>query len=370
MKKDFTSLELHYIVKELQDLVNARVDKIYHPKRNYLVLQLFISSKGKRLLKIELPHFLYVTKRRLENPERPSNFCLILRKALDNSFLRSFSQKDSERIVELIFEKRNTKFILIIELFSKGNIILCKDNYTIIVPLFVQRWKQRNIKRGELYKFPPPTVNFLKIKQKEFCDIIQLSQKDSLVKTFAIDLGLGGVYAEELCLISGINKNSKNLTQKELNKLFFQFQRLLQKKPKPYIVYDKENIINIVPFDLLYYKDNNKKYFKSYNESLDYGLQSGTNSKEEKQFQSKLERLQRIIEKQQSDIMDMKMKLKINEYSAELLYNNYQLVTGIIKEIKKASNKYSWQEIKEKLKGNKIVKEVNAKDKTIVLELK
>ena len=44
-------------------------------------------------------------------------------------------------------------------------------------------------------------------------------------------------------------------------------------------------------------------------------------------------------------------------------------VAFLIEEINKAAKKYSWKEIKEKLKGHKIIKEINPKDKTIVLEL-
>ena len=70
------------------------------------------------------------------------------------------------------------------------------------------------------------------------------------------------------------------------------------------------------------------------------------------------------------------MQIKETEISAEeeskkaeLIYNNYQLVNEILSEIKKARDKYSWSEIKEKLKGHKIIKEVDAKEKKIVVEL-
>ena len=42
----------------------------------------------------------------------------------------------------------------------------------------------------------------------------------------------------------------------------------------------------------------------------------------------------------------------------------------ILKELKKATQKYTWKEIEDKLKGNKIIKKVNSKDKTIEIEVK
>ncbi len=53
-----------------------------------------------------------------------------------------------------------------------------------------------------------------------------------------------------------------------------------------------------------------------------------------------------------------------------MIYQNYNLIKEIIEEINKATKKYTWKEIKERLKGHKIVKEINPKDKTVVLELK
>lgn len=369
MKKGFSSLELHYVVKELQALVDARVDRIYHPHQECLLLQFFVSSQGKKVVKILLPGFMYITAHKAENPEKPSEFCVQLRNHLDNSFVRSLTQKNSERIIELVFEKKDERFILVIELFSKGNIILCDANYKILTVLFRQTWRDRTIKRNEIYKFPPTLVNLFCIKEKEFKDIIKNSQKDSVVKALAVDLGLGGSYAEELCLMAEVTKNKKSVSENEAEHLFTSFQKLLAKKMKPCIIYSSDkNILDIVPFDLALYTEYEKKYFDSYSEALEGAIQQEI-PKEQKQLQLKIEKLERILEQQHQDITNMEERLETEQKSADLLYNNYQLVSEIIAEIKKATSKYNWQEIKEKIKGHKIVKEVNAKDKTIVLEL-
>lgn len=369
MKKGFTSLEMHFLVKELQDLKDTRVDRIYHPEHDCLIFQLFVSSRGKRLLKILFPGFMFLTNSKAENPEKPSEFCLQMRKYLDNAFLRSVQQKDSERITELVFEKRDEKYILIVELFSKGNSVLCDKDYKIIVPLYAQKWSQRTIKRGEIYVFPSSAKNIFSIKEKEFCDILANSQKDSIVKALAVDMGIGGSYAEELCLISSVDKHTKSVSDKELRDIFSNFQKLLTKPVKPCVVYDTNGMaLDIVPFDLELYKNFGKQCFASYSEALDFAILQEV-PKEQKQLALKIEKLQRILNQQQKDIQDMQERLEKEQKSADLLYSHYQLVSEIINEIKKASVKYSWKEIQEKLKGHKVVKEVNAKDKMLILEL-
>ena len=45
------------------------------------------------------------------------------------------------------------------------------------------------------------------------------------------------------------------------------------------------------------------------------------------------------------------------------------MIKEILDEIGKASKKYSWKEIKEKLKGHKTVKEINEKDRKVVVDI-
>ena len=52
-----------------------------------------------------------------------------------------------------------------------------------------------------------------------------------------------------------------------------------------------------------------------------------------------------------------------------MLYKNYKLIKEILEELKEISKKHSWKEIKEKLKGHKLIKEVIPKEKSVVIEL-
>ncbi len=49
MKKNLAALELSYVVKELDVLIDAKLDKIYHPDKKTLLLQFHITGYGKKI---------------------------------------------------------------------------------------------------------------------------------------------------------------------------------------------------------------------------------------------------------------------------------------------------------------------------------
>jgi len=374
MKKNLAALELSYVVKELDVLIDAKLDKIYHPDKKTLLLQFHITGQGKKILRISVPDYTYFTDYKEKSPETPSGFCMVLRKNLEQSRLRAVKQLGSERIIELLFEKKE-KRRLFIELFSPGNIVLCKEDDIIISALETKKWKDRTIRGGIAYVFPKREINFFDLKKTELKELLKSTEKDSIVTCLAINLGFGGVYAEEVCLLAKIDKkiNPKKINEDNLNSLLKAIKNLCSRKINPCSVYDKKNVVDIVPFSLELYKDFEKKDFKSYNEALDNYFTKQV--KEEKvdeselRYKKELEKLNKIIDGQKKQIERMQTSIKTNNERAELIYTNYKLIEDIITELKNARQKYSWKEIKEKLKDHKIIKEINEKEGKIILEI-
>jgi predicted ribosome quality control (RQC) complex YloA/Tae2 family protein len=367
-QKQITALEIHYLLKELKDLVCSKIDRIYQPTKNQVIIQLHIPGKGKKLLFINIPNLIFVSSVKKENPKQPFDFCVVLRKYLNNTRLKAINQKEFERIIEFEFEKQN-RYYLIIELFSKGNIVLCDSNYKIINCLEIQKWKDRTIKKGEIYNYPKKEFNFLKIKKEGLKELIKNSKRDSVVKILAVELGLGGIYSEEVCLLADIDKNKKELKEEEIEKLLLIFKKIKNNKIKPMIVYDENNhIVDIVVFDLRYYNNYTKKYFKTFNSAFDYYFSQ--QPEEIKPFYEKeILRLKDIIKKQEEKLEELKNSEIGCRKKGELIYNNYSLLNEILTELKKARQKYSWKEIKERLKGHNIIKEINEKNKEVVVEI-
>ena len=126
MVKELSSLDLYYLIQELKVIENSKVDRIYHSKdtQEELMIILHVSGKGKHVLRILLPSMIFIEDTK-QDQGIATGFCMMLRKYLEGSLLKSIDQKDFERILELRFKIKDKEFLLIIELFSKGNIIFC-----------------------------------------------------------------------------------------------------------------------------------------------------------------------------------------------------------------------------------------------------
>lgn len=367
--KQISSLELHFLLKELKPLINSRIDNIYNSGKDKSVFQLHKSNVGKLLLKIIIGKAIFISEDK-ESDERPSGFCQLLRKYLDGKFLSSINHIEPERILELIFESKNEKIKVYLEFFNPGNIVVCDYEDTIISALNIKKFKIRNILPKEKYSYPRLKYNFLKIKENELADFFKTSQKDKLVTSLAIELGLGGVYSEEICIISKIDKNinPKEIANKDITSIFEAVKEILNEKIAPKAIFSQNEIIDAIPFDLLFYKNFEKKNFENFSNALDFYYSS---MKEERKsnHESKLEGIKEILENQILAMEQLKQEEKENREKAELMYHKYQLINEILTEINKATKKYSWKEVKEKLKGHKIIKDINLKDKTIMIEI-
>lgn len=370
MKHEITALELEFLIKEFQELVDGKIDKIYHVVPKEIVLQLHIPNIGKKLLRIT-PNFIYLASQKADVPEKPSNFCVYLRKHLGNARIKKISQKDFERIAEVIFETKERKYIMIVELFDKGNIVLCDENYIILRPLENQVWKDRRIMPKEKYLGPRQKFDFSNLNEGVLKEA--LKQKKELVKMLATNLGLGGTYAEEICLIAGIDKNKKELSASEIKQVFEAVKKLKSKTKNPRIVYKNREVIDIVPIELSKYKLFEQKKFRKYNEAFDEILTEKIIEKREKEAKSgqqkQTEKIETIIKAQEKRLAELEKEAEESRKNAESIYEKYSIINEILSEIKKARKKYSWDEIKKKLKGHKIVKEINEKTGEIIVEI-
>ena len=375
MSYEMSGLDMHYLVKELQQAVGARVDKIYNPKKKELLVQLFLTGLGKKIIRFEAPGFMYMTDFKGEQPEQPSGFCTLLRKYLENSRLASIAQLGFERIIELGFEANEGKFKLVFELFSKGNIVFCREDYTIIVPVENQEWKGRSVRPRVKYTYPTKEFNFIEMGEKDFGEIAEKTEKSnkSIVKLLAVEIGLGGTYSEELCLLAGVQKEKLNLDADDIKKLLAAKDKLVAGKHSPRIYFSRGTIKTISPIELSTLDGLEAKEFGSYNEALDYAftneLVKDTDEKKLSKHQGKIDRLKNIISKQETYLAELEKEIAENSKKGEAVYSNYQMITEIVNELNKARKKYSLKEIKEKLAGHKIVKEIKEKEKVAVLDI-
>ena len=372
MAKQLSSLDMHFLLKELKGLENSRVDRIYNLGKEEAYVQLHKSNAGKSILRIILGKAIFLALEKSID-EAPSGFCMLLRKHLEGKFLDSIKQLEPERILELVFKSKDEKRILYIEFFGKGNIVLCDDSNKIIDALIRHKFKDRTIFPKEQYKHPSMKYNIFDIKDNQLAVLLKESTKDKVITSLATELGLGGLYSEEVCLLSNIDKNTapNEISEKQIKNIINSIKKLINKKLNSKIIFENDEFIDITPIDLEFYKDYKNKGFSSFSEALGeyFAHELKSTKKKESPYTNKINELNRIIEEQKVSLSELKSKEEENRKKAEAIYHNYQLIKEILDEINKASKKYSWEEIKEKLKGHKLIKDVDVKDKMVVIEI-
>ncbi|MDP2749868.1 MAG: NFACT family protein, partial [Nanoarchaeota archaeon] len=367
-QKELSAFELSFIAEEMSVLIDGKVDKIYQINSQEFLFQFHIPSKGKRLLRLVLPSLIFLTKVKPETPEKPQGFCMFLRKYLSNARVRDVRQKGFERILEIDFSAKEgaeiKKYIMVIELFRKGNVILCDEKMKIISPLENQFWSDREIKKNEQYKYPDLRPDPFSINASELAGMLGKSDKESIVKFLAIELSLGGVYAEEVCLMADVDKNEKPSKIKDIEKksekLVESLRGLKLKKINPKTIFkDELTFIDVTPIDLAHYKRHKSKSFETFDEAIDSEFAAEAVVEQQHEVVSKhdkeIEKVERMIKDQEKTIKNFSVSYEENQRKGELIYENYQVVKDILDQLKKAREKHSWPEIKEKLKGHKLI---------------
>jgi predicted ribosome quality control (RQC) complex YloA/Tae2 family protein len=137
----FDGITISSIVNELNDTINGgRLYKISQPEADEIMLTIKTQSGQYRLVlsaNASLP-LAYLTDDNKPSPATAPNFCMLLRKHLNNGRIISITQPKFERVIDIEAEHLNElgdlcrKHIIAEFMGKHSNIILCDDNNTIL----------------------------------------------------------------------------------------------------------------------------------------------------------------------------------------------------------------------------------------------
>lgn len=154
------------LISELRVAIDCRVDKIFQPSRDELVILLRSAGLHKRLLFCTKPGIarVHFTEQNPENPAVPPMFCMLMRKHLSGAKLLEITQTECDRIINFCFLATDEmgdrkRLTLIAELIgNQANIILVDENKRIIdsVRRTDLESSARLILPGAIYEPPSP----------------------------------------------------------------------------------------------------------------------------------------------------------------------------------------------------------------------
>lgn len=367
--KAMSNVDVYAICKELGELLkDARVQKAYQPTKDTVLIRFHVPGKGRVDVVFQAGLRVHTTQYPPQNPKVPPNFPMLLRKYIKGGSVTCVSQHNFDRIMRIDIQKEN-KFSLVIELFAKGNIILLDEEDQIILPLKRKLWQDRRITSKEEYKYPPERgMNPLEVDKNGLKELLQNSDRD-IIRTLAGN-GLGGLYAEEIALRSGVDKkkNASEVTNDEIDALYSALTEIF----KPLKTYDFHPQIisgekeDVLPLNLQMYTDYEKKKYESYNEAADefYSSIVGEDIVQvhEEVWSGEVGKFEKRLSIQMETLEKFNKTVKESKIKGEAIYSNYQKIQNIIDIINHARKTNSWLEIIATVKKGK-------KDKTEGLEI-
>lgn len=279
----FDGIVISNLVWELRErLTDGRINKIYQPENDAIVLTIKNNRNNYRLLLSASPSLplAYLTEDTGTNPMVAPNFCMLLRKHISGGRIVSVVQPEMERILKFEIEHLNelgdlcTKF-LIVELMGKhSNIIFCQPDGTIIdsikhISLNVS--SVREVLPGRSYFIPNTMLkmNPLTIDTNEFIEKV-LSKPLPAGKALYTSLtGISPVIAEEICFRASIDSgmSASGLSDAEKLHLFGVFSRLMEDVENhcftPIIIYRGKEPVEFSALTLTCYSDCESHTFDS-----------------------------------------------------------------------------------------------------------
>ena len=169
------------IAEVREKALGARIERVFQPERDEIVLQMRSFEGGKRLLinaGSSNPRFGFTNEQK-ENPQTPPMLCMLLRKHLQGAKLFDIRQEGFERVVTLEFETRDEMGFdchryLVCEIMGKhSNLMLLNDEKRIMAvlhPVDFSTSALRQVLPGMTYELPPPQekIDPLDVTQKAF----------------------------------------------------------------------------------------------------------------------------------------------------------------------------------------------------------
>lgn len=196
-----------------QKALGARIEKVFQPERDEIVLQMRSTEGGKRLLinaGSSNSRFGFTTEQK-ENPMTPPMFCMLLRKHLQGAKLSDVRQEGFERVVTLEFETRDEmgfdcRRYLIAEIMGKySNLIFANEEKKILAALHTVDFSMsalRQVLSGMYYELPPKQdkLDPLTVERGAFLSLMCTGGNDRPADKWITSafLGISGAVAREI----------------------------------------------------------------------------------------------------------------------------------------------------------------------------
>ena len=259
---------LYAVKSETEFLKGSRVEKVYQPSRDEIIIGLRTRQGAYRLLISANANNsrVHITKISVDNPKTPPMFCMLLRKHIGGGKLIDIRQDGLERILYLDFECVNelgdvVTITLACEIMGRcSNLVVINQEGKIIDSIKrvdPEMSRERIILPNTCYQLPPreERLNFLEADKTTIANRIKSTEpaelSKALIKVFE---GISPILAREWAYYTskGEYLKSSDVTPEHINRLMLKIKKcrdmLLNRKCCFTVVRDNDGILKDFSF--------------------------------------------------------------------------------------------------------------------------
>lgn len=352
----FDGITIANIVHELNaSILDGRINKIAQPEPDELLLTIKLPRGQKRLYisaSASLP-LIYLTDTNKPSPMTAPNFCMLLRKHIQNGRITGIYQPKLERIICFEIEHLDElgdlcKKKLIVEIMGKhSNIIFCNEEGMIIDSIkhvSSQMSSVREVLPGRTY-FIPDTMEKLDpltVDISHFSDGLRKKPMPLSKALYTTFTGVSPVVAEEICYLSGIESGitpselSEDVMLHLFNQFSLYFEQVTLSAFTPAIYYKGPEPKEYAALPLTHFSMYEKKEFSSISQLLETFYSEKNNLTRIRQksvdlrrvVQNALERNRKKYDLQFKQIRDTENRDKYKVYGELIHTYGYHLEEG------------------------------------------
>ncbi|MBO5158678.1 MAG: NFACT family protein [Lachnospiraceae bacterium] len=271
----FDGITIANITKELNDkLLGGRIRKIAQPENDELLLTIKSAEGTFRLLisaSASLP-LIYLTENNKPSPLTAPNFCMLLRKHIENGKIVGISQPGLERIIRFDVEHLDElgdlrHKTLVVEIMGKhSNIIFCDEQSRIVDSIkhvSLQMSSVREVLPGRTYFIPvtQEKADPLELSLETFTELIGCKSTKLAKAIYTSYTGISPVAANEVVFRTGLNAEMSGnaLSEMEMLHLYKTFSYFMEDTKAgnfaPQIVYNGKTPVEYSALPMTMYGD-------------------------------------------------------------------------------------------------------------------
>ena len=330
--------------------LGARIEKVYQPERDEILLQMRSFEGGKRLLINAGSNnarigFCEIPK---ENPQNPPMFCMLLRKYLQGAKLVEIEQADFDRVAFLGFDTRDEmgfecRRYLIAELMGKySNLIFADGDKRIITALRTTDFSFDSVRQlipGMVYSLPSADkINPRYITQEDFLSLIENAPRERACDKLIVSsfMGVAPVVAREIVYRATGHTDTPvgYCFADDLWREFERFQSILNSEDfSPCLILNGEEIVEYSFLPIDQYGSYERRDFESAGALLDAYFASRDNKQRVHQRASDIlklltnaeARIRKKLELQRTELSECDEGEKYRKYGDLITANLYRL---------------------------------------------